>query len=302
MIVTFSGPFPAEHREKPARRRLFRVKGGDEAESTSVRTLTDEELSEYDRAMALLQDFGRGDQLIIAAEANFDEFAESAVTAHNAAISDGKPRPDTFALALTMNRRLSNYLATRRLYLNFTGARLKRRYGRSSRELAAFEEITESLAATQFAYRFTEYLRDYSQHCGFPIGHFSSGEHATEPAKTVELAFDLRELVANGSRRQDAIRIEIGAMDPLQPIVPVLDAAQDHLRIIRDHVLEVERPRLETAVDWLSHALFDAGQPDTPLRVGRWLDQSGRLAIEYDDLPLWEIRQLAVKATDGLSG
>ena len=66
-------------------------------------------------------------------------------------------------------------------------------------------------------------------------------------------------------------------------------------------MIERRAQELETAVDWLNHALFDAERPDAPLRVGRWLDRSGRLGLEYDELPLWEIRQLAVRTTDGLS-
>lgn len=102
---------------------------------------------------------------------------------------------------LNINRLYINLLSSFRAYLDHTETYLKKKYGHSSAEYNSFKQITSSLYDNEFAYRFAYKLRNYSQHCGFPIESisFKSSEDELTKQKTHFLKIDfLRdELVRN---------------------------------------------------------------------------------------------------------
>ena len=142
MILAFDYSFPEGNEADITRRRLFRIRG---TEFTVVRDASDRELADYDDASAQLFDFGRGDELLIASEATYEELFDAVVVVHNGRAAKDSGTVDHFANALTMNRRLVSYLSARRLYLDYAQARITRRYGDPSPELQAFNAFRSEL-------------------------------------------------------------------------------------------------------------------------------------------------------------
>jgi len=67
------------------------------------------------------------------------------------------------------NRLFLNYLSSGRTLLDHTETYLKRKYGKSSKEILKFKYKTNKVYDESFEYRFMYKLRNYAQHCGLPI-------------------------------------------------------------------------------------------------------------------------------------
>jgi hypothetical protein len=68
-----------------------------------------------------------------------------------------------------MNRRLANLLSSVRLYLGQVPQDLHAMYGKNSAHTAAFNQDRSQQYDASLAYRVLEALRNYAQHCGFPV-------------------------------------------------------------------------------------------------------------------------------------
>ena len=118
-----------------------------------------------------------------------------------------------------------------------------------------------------------------------------------EESRSVNISFDLRALVHVGANVWRKLRPELEAMDPLLPVMPMLDPLPDHLKMIRDRMLDAERAALDAAIAKVVSLLRDPDQPNKSLRVAHWMNNGGRLGVEWDDPPDWAIRQLSIRAT-----
>jgi hypothetical protein len=104
---------------------------------------------------------------------------------------------------LNCNRLFINFLSSFRAYIDYIATYLKRKYGHTSEHASAFERCTNYFFDEFFAYRFLYKLRNYSQHCGFPISvvnYSARQEKEFDNIKaTLELLFDRDELLKNYS-------------------------------------------------------------------------------------------------------
>ncbi len=72
-----------------------------------------------------------------------------------------------------VNRVALNYLSSVRTYLDHTETSLNRRFGNTSGIFKDFVSSCNQAYDSFFSYRFLYKLRDYAQHCGFPIGNIT---------------------------------------------------------------------------------------------------------------------------------
>jgi hypothetical protein len=70
------------------------------------------------------------------------------------------------------NRLLFNLLTSGRTLIDHQETFLKKEYGKDSQEIKDFKSIASDIFDSSFEYRFTYKLRNYAQHCGFPISSF----------------------------------------------------------------------------------------------------------------------------------
>lgn len=295
MKITLDQAFAFDKTEQLRGKRLFRCTSD---QIVAIRKLSDSEWEDYSAASRLLADFGRGDQLLIACEHNYQELGTALVALHKAARPEDTEDADTFALVLTLNRRLVSYLASARLYVDFTESRIKRRYGKDSDQVRVFAAACSGVYDRNFSYRFTWKLRNFSQHCGFPIGHVR-GSHRIDLATeerfgTLEVCFDLPELLELGGDLWGRLRDEMLGMTRLVPIVDILDEAPGHLRFIRAEVIRAESDALERAAISLFTLLRDPGDAANAYRLGEYQNHEGKLGIEFFDPPVWTLRNFNV--------
>ena len=171
MRVTFDSAFPADKLAGVENDVIvfLRSATGFDAE----RRLTALEVEVYHAATAFLDDITEGSHLIDASRINLAEF-DNTFAQLIESTQRGASDPASTHHGLELNRRLSNYLSSFRLFLDFSEARLKRRYGKTSTEAQQFKRVCAGVYDTSFAYRFCCKLRNYAQHFGMPIGHIEA--------------------------------------------------------------------------------------------------------------------------------
>ncbi len=94
---------------------------------------------------------------------------------------------------------ISNFLRAVRAFLDYSKKHLSDRYGKTSSEVRAFENVTHEEYDTHFSYRLMDQVRNYTQHVGGAVHHLPMGARGakgnpkakeTEYYMTVELDRD----------------------------------------------------------------------------------------------------------------
>jgi hypothetical protein len=139
---------------------------------TGIRTLGDREYEEYTNAVSCLNQFSSDQQLYVITLLNYDDFFEALKNYDESYAKD--PRIINYLMlekmALNVNRLIINYLSSSRTFLDHTEFKLKRVYGEQSQRYIIFKAATALEYDTNFSYRFFYKLRNYTQHCGMPLG------------------------------------------------------------------------------------------------------------------------------------
>ena len=72
-----------------------------------------------------------------------------------------------------INRKLRGFFAEFRFFVDYAERKLKRQYGKQSRQAKEFKEATSQQFDGSFAYRLVSQLRNYGQHVNLPINALS---------------------------------------------------------------------------------------------------------------------------------
>ena len=132
-------------------------------------------------ALEAIQRFESDQHLFLIAKANYADLTSAVggfrqqLEERGAAGQDG-----AMLIRFDLNRRLLNYLASVRCFLDQTVSVLSRRYGKTSEPYNAFRRATNAEYDTHFHYRFADDLRNYVQHYGFGIDHISASVEIDE--------------------------------------------------------------------------------------------------------------------------
>ena len=169
---------------------------------TGIKTLEDSEHKEYTNAVNCLSQFSSDQQLYAITLLNFDDFFGALKTYHDSYVKD--PRIVNYLMlermTLNVNRLIINYLSSCRTFLDHTEFKLKRVYGEKSQRFIVFKTATALEYDNNFSYRFLYKLRNYTQHCGMPLGgiKFSSKEEpefSGNITNTLSIYFDRNRLL-----------------------------------------------------------------------------------------------------------
>ncbi|WP_437693272.1 hypothetical protein [Sorangium sp. So ce176] len=144
----------------------------------SMRVLTDAEVKAIAEANEGLVQFQFMEQLFSIVALSRDAFSDFTNSSFDQYIQDtsasilGMVPRSTRARKLTLlaNMYLLNFLTAMRTYLDHVETRIKRWYGDKSPEVAQFKRAVSKQYDTTDSYAFVWKLRNYSQHCGMPIG------------------------------------------------------------------------------------------------------------------------------------
>jgi len=142
--------------------------------------LSQEEYGRYLQARDALQDFVSDAQLFMVSIWNYQEYYDILNAYLDAYIRKDWDYFDKRPMYLNINRAALNLLSSVRTYLDHTETSLKRRHGETAQIFLSFDRACSHAYDTYFSYRFLYKLRDYAQHCGFPINNITLGARSIE--------------------------------------------------------------------------------------------------------------------------
>jgi hypothetical protein len=152
----------------PSTLGLYHIKSSTEHERLAPLSTT--EYQRFAAASAALAGFSHWTESIAMVRANENEWLAHLQEAEkDASVFDITPEAVS-RIFFQANRRLLNLLAAGNMFLDYTAAYLSRKYGDSSSELARFRAADSHAYDSVFAYRFLKRLRNYTLHCGLPVG------------------------------------------------------------------------------------------------------------------------------------
>jgi len=178
-------------------------------------------LSEYERGKAAAE----GVRTLLSAEEKFQMALENYFEYENELLTLGlrfmvwhKVSESVMRAAkATTNRRLGNYLAMARMYLDHTDRELKSIYGKSSTESINFNSARNEQYDTLFGYRVMEAIRNSMQHNCLPIQSFTfpskweQGDNTTFLRHGAEASLSIKALARDG-KLKPAIQAELSAL------------------------------------------------------------------------------------------
>ena len=276
-------------------KRVFTFSKGGVAAGT---VLSEGQWEDYRAAASSLYAFGGGTQLLADSSANFNEFAGAFNELQQSMVEDPASGPRCRELTRLINRRLSNYLSSMRLFLDYTERRLKRTYSPESHEVAEFKAVCSGIFDSDFSYRFAWKLRNYAQHFGMPIGTVTSTEKIVPGPRegracSTTVAFDVEGLLLNGRGRWGPVQKDLEARAPSIDVASVMRDVPKALNSIQDQLVVIEREQLLSSETVVRATL---GVDDGSLRsmaVGEYEDHGDRTGITFDDPPAEVIEYLA---------
>lgn len=235
----------------------------------SVRELTDAEYEQFTEATAYLNESVLGPQemlrIISTNLSEVDAFRTEMLARAERGESVRTTRPDTREL----NRRVVNYLTSMRLFLDHTSKRLKRQYGKSSSQLAAFDAARTSAFDGSAAYRIVDELRNHVQHRGMPVHSAGVTSELTGgrdgPARHALTIMTEVDTLLRDCEGWKHSKPDLNARRPSFDVTALLPQVTGHLAAIYHAAAAAERPHMIDVglrvLALLREALSDGGVP-----------------------------------------
>jgi hypothetical protein len=150
-----------------------------------------------------------------------------------------------------------NWLTSMRMFLDHEETQLKRKYGESSSEFAAFKVATRQAYDGVVGYRFAYEFRNYAQHCGLPLNHLvimAPAVPQTHLKQDTKLLLDRDNLLAefNNWKR---VKKDLQAMEPRFEMLPLLEGAMSGIRAINRACTEIDLDKALASAPVLASAL-----------------------------------------------
>lgn len=126
-------------------------------------------------------------------------------------------------MIVEVNRHVLNFLSAMKTFLDHTQTRLDRQFGKESSEFKQFKAAEHAAFDNHFSYRFVSKLRNYTQHCGMPLGNISANVLQDDPPDgtvkhIIDFFFDRDSLLTKFSEWSRHVEPELKAMPTQFPI------------------------------------------------------------------------------------
>ncbi|CAD79087.1 MAG TPA: hypothetical protein DDX19_05365 [Rhodopirellula baltica] len=222
------------------------------------RVLSASELNDYDIGNKAVFDYFTSLQLLKVVEFNFEAFG----TKLDDLSSDHAEHPNlnaamVHAMMIHVNAATLNFLGAMRTYLDHTETRLKRQFGKDSEQVAAFKGAASKSFDSSFAYRFVYRLRNFTQHCGMPLGHIAANASQQQTDATTKIAqldffLDRDHLLRDFDGWGNVVEPDLRSQPARFPLQPLIEATVAEIRAIN---AVVSRSEIEAAGDRVSGLL-----------------------------------------------
>ncbi|NUU34649.1 hypothetical protein [Pseudomonas sp. C2B4] len=261
-----------------------------QGEFNSIRKLTAEETAAYRKAHEHLHSHDEAASLTEIARRNLVAFEECVKDLCQVVPGRGQHRTLSREAKLDVNRHFLNFLSAVRQLLDHTELRLKRQYSNNPEIFKVFQKRTSTAFDTVFAYRFLYKLRNYSQHCGAPIGivEYESKSHgnAGETKHTLHLFFDANELLRVGGDLWGPVKTDLKKIDSKFPVDTLARKVMTELEAIWEAVRNAERPHLKTSAEIALETVKEACKPHLSPAVVRFWHRKKSTTIEIINPPI----------------
>lgn len=268
-------------------------------EIIAIRDLSDKEYQQYKKASDCLFDFSKGQQLYTIVLLNHDDFLGT-LKKYSQRYAEN-PRAINWIvierMVLDINRRLLNFLSSIRTFLDHTQTELAKRYGKESDRFKRFKEACSKSYEDSFSYRFFAKLRNYSQHCGMPLGQMTLKSEESPPYSgniyhSLEAKFSRDELLkfdSWGTRIQKEIIQLQSEFDIVQHVVETMKCIQ-RIDLV---LIEEDLPELFKSGEFVEQLISSVrGKEGSPcilrfLEINRGADaEIEKMKIEITNIPL----------------
>ncbi|RZI54630.1 MAG: hypothetical protein EOP12_01885 [Pseudomonas sp.] len=267
--------------------RLLALSGGHIRE---IRHLTESEGNVYRKAHQHLQDHDEAVSLIEMVRRNLKSYEECLKQSSETIPTRGGIGELSRSTKLEINRHFLNFLATARQFLDHTETRLKRQYSETPEVFQLFRKRTSRAFDNVFAYRFMYKLRNYSQHCGSPIGHVTHGGYSDEngdPVFTLHVNFDADALLRSGGDVWGVVKADLIKRGPKFSVGNLPNLFLHELEGIWEAVKKAERPHLLEHATLVLDTVSEVNPPYTTPAVARYWNHKGRsMTIEIINPPV----------------
>jgi hypothetical protein len=239
------------------------------------RYLSDTEAESYLRALSLLRDHHKAAALIEITRRNLKAFSSTKLERGRLIPDRGKHSTIQRESEIEMNRLFLNFLTSVRQFLDHTETRLKRLYEHSPDVYETFRDQTIKAFDRSLAYRFLYKLRNFSQHCGAPIGIVEHESKAIGKSGVVShqlhLLFNAPQLLLEGGDTWGPVKRDLERINGVFPIDPLPEAAMKELEEIWERVRSAEKPHLAKAADITVRQVDEIKKPKmNPAVVRAW--------------------------------
>lgn len=159
-------------------------------EIRAIRELTEKEFSDYRGAASKLGRYVHDQQLFAIVYLNYVDFKRLLRKSFQQYVNKSPDLPTMEILGLSVNRNLLNFLSSVRTFLDHSEFNLKKRYGNDHERVEEYKRACSCEYDNCFSYRFVYQLRNYTQHCGMPLGELKF-ESKLKDARTDSIAHSL---------------------------------------------------------------------------------------------------------------
>jgi hypothetical protein len=138
-----------------------------------------------------------------------------------------------------------NWLNATRLFLDHEETWLKRHFGEDSQEYADFTNARHTAFDNSFAYRFLYKLRDFTTHCGLPIGKVRLWAPSTEDtarglSQRIHFELDRDALLRDFSKWGAKVKPELEQMPESFELLPLIRDVMPHFDAIMETIIRID--------------------------------------------------------------
>jgi hypothetical protein len=231
---------------------------------STIKKLSKEEYREYKTAAERLFDFSRDQQLYAIVSFNFDDFKE--LIKKYAEDYSKNPQNINYILLenmiLNINRHILNFLASVKCFLDHNETKIKKKFGKKSKRVSYFKEMCSEIYDVNFSYRFLTKLRNYTQHCGMPLGGLKLHSKEDPPFSNIvhhslQVNFSRDQLLEYDSWGPQ-ISKELQKFPPEFDVVPHIDEMMKCIKRINTSLISLDIAELYRCVDLIENIIKPA--------------------------------------------
>lgn len=229
-----------------------------------------QELTDYSKVIFNVQPIVTAFEIV---KNNYEEIDSSAASYKNSVENLKMPNPKAIVESLDsgviLTQRVSNLLSSASSFLTNAEISLEKDFGKSSNELAMWNNYRRNLHKESFSYRFMYELRNYAQHYGLPMSGFNiSITDMLESSTSIDLTMYVsRDSLLKNNFNWKKLRKEIEELEVNSDIIQYLNGYFEVIRKLLVKYLDIYGTKLLECYEYIStfHTVFKIPEGVSPM-------------------------------------